>query len=236
LFHSYPWPLSLLPPVKLAPQSGSRRRIGFLDGWEQWLRTYSEMYACKEVSDFRYHRFLRMMVNQASAEDGVLRERLGRRRSARICHSVPSSISDLGMGRISGLPTIVEIDESMGVPDDKRDGSFCLNRGLPSPVRVSDSQPPICPLMSSLEPTQVEMQSKGLGVAVIEQVVSSPSSEAPDSLSQVCSSSMLLPLLSSGDSSTGVVVVSYGCVHGLLGDSDSPGDPIDLEAGAVVED
>ncbi|GAB2292560.1 hypothetical protein Dimus_026796 [Dionaea muscipula] len=236
LFHSSPRPLSLLPPARLAPQSGSQRRTGFLDGWEEWLRMYSALYACKEVSAFRYHRFLRKMVNQASAEDGVLRERLGPRRYARISHSVPSSISDLGMGRISGLPAIVEIDDSMGVPDDERDGSFCPNRDLPSPVGVSDSQPPICPLMSSLEPTQVQIQSEGLGVAVTEQVVSSPSSEALDSLSQVCASSMLLPLLSSGGSGTGVVVVSSRCVQGLSGDSDSPGDPIDLEAGAEVAD
>ncbi|GAB2275958.1 hypothetical protein Dimus_010704 [Dionaea muscipula] len=67
------------------------------------------------------------MVNQAKSEDGELRQRLGRRRSSRISPSIPSSFSDLGKGRASGLTTAVKID-SIGVSAD-------------DPRRCGDSDP-----------------------------------------------------------------------------------------------
>ncbi|GAB2302359.1 hypothetical protein Dimus_036373, partial [Dionaea muscipula] len=109
-----------------------------------------------ERAEIRNHRFLRRMVNQAKTEDGELRERLGCRRSSRISPSFSSAISDLGVGRSTGLPTVVEIKASKGLPADEMDGS-CLSRDLPSPGGVSDVIPPICHLVAPLLSTQVEM-------------------------------------------------------------------------------
>ncbi|GAB2278858.1 hypothetical protein Dimus_013532, partial [Dionaea muscipula] len=96
------------------------------------------------------------MVNQAKKEDGELRERLGCRRSSRISTSFSPAISDLGVGRSSGLPTVVEIEASKGLQADEKDGS-CLSRDLPSPGGVSDVLPPSCHLVAPLLSTQVEM-------------------------------------------------------------------------------
>ncbi|GAB2302277.1 hypothetical protein Dimus_036292, partial [Dionaea muscipula] len=97
-----------LPPV-ISSALGSRPIVA----GEVWLR--------------RTGREDEEMVNQAKSEDGELRERLGRRRSSRISPSIPSSFSDLGEGRASGLTTAVKID-SMGVPAD-------------DPRRCGDSDP-----------------------------------------------------------------------------------------------
>ncbi|GAB2292521.1 hypothetical protein Dimus_026757 [Dionaea muscipula] len=133
----------------MAPPAGSRRREGCLDDSEDWLRTYSDPFACKERAAIRNHRFLRRMMNQAKTEDGELRERLGCRRSSRISPSFSSAFSDLGVGRPSGLPTVVEIEALMGLPTDDRD--------LPLPGGVSDVLPLICPLVVPLMSTQVEV-------------------------------------------------------------------------------
>ncbi|GAB2273698.1 hypothetical protein Dimus_008479, partial [Dionaea muscipula] len=100
---------------RLAPPSGLQRREGCVDGWEDWLRTYSDPFACKEGAEIRNHRFLKKMENLAKTEDGELRERIGRRRSSRISSSTPHSVSDLGVGRAS----VDEIDASMGFLADE---------------------------------------------------------------------------------------------------------------------
>ncbi|GAB2299483.1 hypothetical protein Dimus_033550 [Dionaea muscipula] len=144
----------------LAPPYGSRRRGGCLKGWEDWLRPYAVPYECKDKSKIRYHRFLLKMVNQAKLEDGELRERLGRRGSSRISPSIPSSFSDLGEGRASGLTTAVKID-SMGVSAD-------------DPCRCGDSDPrcaadwelglPLCPIVEKLGLDGGQIQNMKLSV------------------------------------------------------------------------
>ncbi|GAB2276070.1 hypothetical protein Dimus_010811 [Dionaea muscipula] len=158
---------------RLVPPSGSRRREGFLDGWEEWLRTFSDPYACMEKTEIRYHRFLMNMVNQVKAEDGELRERLGCRRSSQISPSIPSSFSDLGVGRASGLPTVVEIECQMGVPADEMDGSFCLNRDLPSPVGGGAATHPVDAEGGSMAGMLVEGDSPCLPVKLVS-ALSSP--------------------------------------------------------------
>ncbi|GAB2295084.1 hypothetical protein Dimus_029263 [Dionaea muscipula] len=122
----------------LAPPTGSRRREGAIGDWEDWLRTYSDPFACKERAVIRNHRFLKKMVNQAKTEDGELRERLGCRRSSRISPSISSAFSDLGVGRASGLPTVVEHEVLMGCPADETSAfPLCSELGF---ARVSEAQ------------------------------------------------------------------------------------------------
>ncbi|GAB2292535.1 hypothetical protein Dimus_026770, partial [Dionaea muscipula] len=79
------------------------------------------------------------MVNQAKTEDGELRQRLACRRSSRISPSISSAFSDLGVGRASGLPTVVEHDVSLGCAADETSAfSPCPELGC---ARVSIANP-----------------------------------------------------------------------------------------------
>ncbi|GAB2299491.1 hypothetical protein Dimus_033558, partial [Dionaea muscipula] len=153
-------------PVRLSPaKSGSAVRVAKTRRfsrrvWEDWLRPYAVPYAFKDKSKIRSTRFLLRMVNKAKEEDGELRKRLGRRGSSRISPSIPSSFSDLGEGRASGLTTAVKID-SMGVSAD-------------DPCRCGDSDPrcaadwelglPLCPIVEKLGLDGGQIQNMKLSV------------------------------------------------------------------------
>ncbi|GAB2275738.1 hypothetical protein Dimus_010490, partial [Dionaea muscipula] len=73
------------------------------------------------------------------AEDGVSLGKPGCRRSSRISSLAPSSSSDLGKVKISGLQPSTEIGRSTGELAEEEGGVVPVQSGLASPVRVSDS-------------------------------------------------------------------------------------------------
>ncbi|GAB2290436.1 hypothetical protein Dimus_024715 [Dionaea muscipula] len=135
--------------VKISPTSGGRRR-----GEDGGARPRPEE---PPQSPQTAHKPFGQDHSRRNSHQEKLNRFKSNKCSSRISPSIPSSFSDLGVGRASGFSMVVEIDASMGLPADEKDGSYCLNRDLSSPGGVSDVHPPICPLVFPLKPSQVEV-------------------------------------------------------------------------------